>query len=128
MEQALTRVVNNRPTLIELPTVNGTSMRLVPGGNNVPTEYMETVKSNPAVSMYLDLGWIELASAKELSKPEGVEAPRSLREYSLKASEAFVEIETSKKVLKTWAANDSRQEIKDAVSKRMSAISLLGKE
>lgn len=109
------RVINLRAaghTLPGLPNTPYESNRvLLPGGNNLDSEYLECLKGHmgpqgyerflKSVDGYLTIMSPE-ESAPEIKKPEGPPPPANLLDRIPELAIAFVEVESDPKVLERW--------------------------
>src|SRR5262245_9714830 len=122
----LVRITNTRPTILYLPDqlvktgAKGPDGTLVdarfvgfdtgkamgPGGNNVNRAEWEAAKRHQIVRGWLEMGW--LIEGGDVSKPEGVEPPKSLSVYGVAASIALIETESVYSTLRQWLETEQR--------------------
>lgn len=111
-----------------------TGVTLVPGRNNVPTEYLDHISSlpknhglrkalNDLTGDNTDAGArVAIASpeenAAELAKPEGVPAPLSLKELSEERALSYIKLTDDPVALKRWS-RDPRKAVSTAAKERI---------
>jgi len=134
------RITNHRPALLKLPdpvmlsegkagdmpriTGIGGGHRLIPGGNNIPSDAWTIAKNHKVIKEWLRLNWISEGGNTE--EPEGPKSPESLTGYSGPTAIALAESESQVDVLKRWLKLDSRIEVTSVIKRRLEALGVKG--
>jgi hypothetical protein len=93
----------------------------------VPVKDWERAKKNAQVRVWLKNGWIKLAESFDEQTGEERKSV-TLMGFGVNTALTVIEGEDDKKLLSDWLRTEARDEIKDALKNRLSALSQVAKK
>lgn len=132
------RMVNTTARVYHLPSIRlrgergreeiFDTIKLAPGGNNVPYRYAEALAQGDGRGSKLFAGLIETGDVVldetpgATFKPEGPEAPRSLALMRPRAAHAMISTCADRDVLQRWESLERRKPVRDQIRARLYAL------
>lgn len=107
-------IVNHQPTMIELPTINGSAKQLLPGENDVPKTLWEQAKKNPAVKMWIACKYLEdkgPGRAKTLVKGLDALSDEKAKDQIDRCSDI--------ELLQQWKSSSNKVQVRKAIDARI---------
>jgi hypothetical protein len=129
--QKYVRIENLTAAAIELPPIPANEQgiaqypvrTLIPGGNNVLTDYLHAPHA-ALLERMTNAGQIKVdTDPKACKRPEGPEPPRTLQAQSVDVAMELIRAEESLARLQLWEKTERRDQVKSALVERIAKVS-----